>query len=166
MDYSDCIYTKEGIVLIVQVDHVSGEILGTAIEDLYQAGAHNVQVISSITKKNRPGYLVFIDTHSNALASIENTIIEDLAATGWHVLRTDHRHIATEIIVRRVEFATPQGIYQCTAEIKMQKSNPDELRPEHSSCLSIRKALAERGLDLPLHRISQSIVEQVKNTGK
>ena len=41
--------------------------MGSVIEYLYDAGACNVQVIPTITKKNRPGYLFLIDVKSGSL---------------------------------------------------------------------------------------------------
>ena len=55
------LYTKEGILLLVQTDHLDGETLGNLIGRFYDEGAKNVQVISSLTKKNRPGHLILID---------------------------------------------------------------------------------------------------------
>ena len=45
-------YSKEAVLFLVQVDHLSGEILGDVVDSFYAAGAKNVQIISSITKKN------------------------------------------------------------------------------------------------------------------
>lgn len=33
------IYSKEGLLILVQIDHLSGELLGNVIEDFYDAGA-------------------------------------------------------------------------------------------------------------------------------
>ena len=55
------IHTKDGQVFMVQVDHLSGEQIGQSIGRFYAVGASNVQVISAITKKNRPSYVFFID---------------------------------------------------------------------------------------------------------
>ena len=45
------LYSKEGMLLLVQVDHLNGELLGEVIDHFYEAGAKNVQIVSTITKK-------------------------------------------------------------------------------------------------------------------
>lgn len=161
MSILQSIYEKPGNILFVQTDHVPGEVIGTVIEDLYKAGAFNVQVISSVTKKNRPGYLFFIDTAPGDHSRIESIIIHDLGATGWHRLESGHRHVATEIWQREVVFDTPEGPLHYVAAVKVLKKKPEQMRPEHSSCLELREALREKGVNLSLREIDQSIIQQV-----
>ena len=149
---------------MVQVDHISGEIVGTLIDDFYKAGAFNVQVVPTITKKNRPGYLFFIDAAPNGLSEIENVILNEMGATGWHRLDSGHRHVGTEIIEREVCFETSEGLLTFMAQIKIVKKKPDQIRPEHSSCFAIRDALCKRGVNASLVEIQQSIIQQVKAT--
>jgi uncharacterized protein (DUF111 family) len=155
------IHEKPGNILLVQTDHNPGDVIGTVIEDFYKAGAFNVQVISSVTKKNRPGYLFFIDTAPGENSQIESIIINDLGATGWHQLGSEHRHIATEIWHREVVFDTPAGPYRHMAAVKVVMKKPEQMRPEHSSCVAAREALREKGANLSLKEISESIIRQV-----
>lgn len=154
-------YEKKGIVLLVQVDHLSGETIGTVIDDLYEAGAHNVQVLSSITKKNRPGYVFLIDGNETHLAAIEQIILLELGATGWHLLHTGHRHTATRSFSHRVTFATPDGPLELTAKFKAVKARPEMLRPEHASCLEIRQALRQHGVVRSLDQVRQDILFRI-----
>jgi uncharacterized protein (DUF111 family) len=152
---------KPGNILFVQTDHSPGDVIGTVIEDFYKAGALNVQVISSVTKKNRPGYLFFIDTAPGENSQIENIIINDLGATGWHQLGSEHRHIATEIWQRELVFDTPEGPHRHMVAVKVIMEKPEQIRPEHSSCLAIREALREKGANLSLKEISENIIRQM-----
>lgn len=81
------VYSKEGLLFLVQDDHLSGELLGSAIEYLYAVGARNVQRVPSVTKKNRPGQAIFIDAPVNLAQGIERLIVEELASTGWHRIK-------------------------------------------------------------------------------
>ena len=65
------IHSKDGLVFMVQADHLSGECVGQAIGHLYTAGAANVQVVPAITKKNRPSYLFFIDCRPDSADRVE-----------------------------------------------------------------------------------------------
>lgn len=162
MNILDNIYEKPGNVILIQTDHISGEVIGTVIEDFYEAGAFNVQVIPTITKKNRPGYLFLIDTMQGACPQIESIIINELGATGWHQLESCHRHVGTEIWEREVVFDTPKGPYHCLVPIKVLRKKTSQMRPEHSGCLELREKLREKGVNLSLTEIRQSIIQQVK----
>jgi len=66
--YIDLIY-----VLETNLDDVSGEIIGYAIERLMNEGAKDACVIPMFTKKNRPGYILKVisdEKHVNKLISI------------------------------------------------------------------------------------------------
>jgi len=166
MGLLDSIYEKQGNILLIQVDHIPGEIIGTVIDDFFKAGVYNVQVISSITKKNRPGYLMLIDTSSEENPEVERIIVEELGVTGWHMLRTGHRHVATEIKEHMVVFETPNGSVQSNVKVKIIKESPERVRPEHSCCLKIRQLLNEHGVYLSLNDIQSEIVRQLKQQEK
>ena len=46
---------KKSRLILAQVDHLSGELLGFAIGRIMELGAGNVQLIPTITKKTGPG---------------------------------------------------------------------------------------------------------------
>lgn len=166
MDLSH-VYEKEGIVLLAQVDHVSGEILGTAIEDLYEAGAYNVQVIATVTKKNRPGHLFVVDCGKQECPDVEAVLLRELGITGWHRIKTGHRHVGTRVEVYSVIFATPSGPKQYPVQVKRVKHYAHSIRPEHASCLQIRQALKRENVFLSLEMIRTEIIQQIeKQTSK
>ena len=145
------VYSKEGLLFLVQVDHLSGELLGSAIEYLYACGARNVQMLPSVTKKNRPGHAVLIDAPVNLAQDIERVIVEELASTGWHRFSTEHRHMPVESTVRPVKIIV--GSCQINYELggKQIKHEPESVRPEHSSCLKLQCEVKNMtGLDVPL----------------
>lgn len=166
MSVLDNIYEKPGCVLLVQADHISGEIIGTVIDDLYKAGAYNVQVVPTVTKKNRPGYIFFIDIAPGDNLQVESIIIREIGATGWHRIETGHRHVGTEIRHCDVVFDTPEGPLSYTAAIKVVRERQQQIRPEHSSCLALRETLREKGVELSLNEINRSIIEQVMKTSE
>ena len=157
------VFEKKATLFFVQVDHVCGETLGTVIDDLYQAGAYNVQIISTITKKNRPGYLFTIDCGENNHNQIEHVILNEIGATGWHKISTGHRHVATKIEQHIVSFNTPEGEIHLPIQIKLVPSFPNRIRPEHDSCLMVRNILKEKGMNLSLEEIKYEICNQLQS---
>ena len=105
------IYSEGGLIFLVMVDHLNGELLGGVIDSFYAAGAKNVQIISSITKKNRPSYIILIDGSESSAEKIENVIINECGSYGWHRISTDHRHTSVSIITKEIEVVLESGSF-------------------------------------------------------
>ena len=140
------IYEKEGLIFMVQIDHLNGEILGWAINSLYEIGALNVQIISTITKKNRPGHIFFVDIPKKCFDEIEEFFVKELSTTGWHLIKSQHRHIATEAIEKEITFSIDDKKIKCRLEGKQIKGKPETVRPESRSCIAIYEKLKEEGV--------------------
>ena len=90
------------MLILVQIDDRSGEVLGHALEELMSLGARNVEVLSSVTKKGRPGSVVLIDLETDEEAGVAAYLAAELGAWGYHVLETQHRHFETVLEERSV----------------------------------------------------------------
>lgn len=135
------IFTKEGIIYYVQVDHLSGENLGQIIHYLYESGASNVQVIPTITKKNRPGHLFLIDCQPKNNDKIEKIVARELTSGGWHKINTEHRHLSTEIIKREVTIKLADKTFPFVTVGKKIGEEGMNLRPEHQNCLDLKNEI-------------------------
>lgn len=93
------------MLLLVQVDDRSGEVLGRALEELVAMGARNVQLLSSHTKKGRPGTLLLIDVDEALEPDVADYLVVELGAWGYHVLAAEHRHFEVEVRERTVTVA-------------------------------------------------------------
>ena len=122
---------------MVQIDHLCGEIIGNTIDCLYEAGASNVQVLSSITKKNRPSYVIFIDCRPKFIEEIERVIISDLGTGGWHIFNTTHRHLVAEKIKRNITFNLGDIKFDYIMEFKLIGDGNDNIRVEFESCKNL-----------------------------
>ena len=136
------IHSKDGLVFMVQADHLSGECVGQAIGHLYTAGAANVQVVPAITKKNRPSYLFFIDCRPDSADRVEEAIAGELTSGGWHRMDTVHRYQYNERLKRPVELCFQGETLHFTVEGKKFESG--SLRPEHDSVVGLREAVYEK----------------------
>ena len=81
---------KDAKLLLLQVDHLSGEEMGHLIESMYGLGAMNVNVVSTITKKNRPGFLVLVDMGSKAEPAFSAELASTFGISGYHRINTVH----------------------------------------------------------------------------
>jgi hypothetical protein len=149
---------QAGILLFVQVDHLSGELLGDALEQLYAAGAANVQILSTLTKKGRPGSLIMIDALPDKLDAVEHIVVTELGVAGWHRMTTQHVHLRTEIVARRLTILTPTGALHEEVRGKRLADDGKTVRPEYRSCVALRDRLrTECGLCVPLDEVVRMV---------
>ncbi len=152
------IHTKQGNLIIAQSDNISGEIIGAVIEQLYRAGAHNVQVIPTVTKKNRTGFLFVIDAKEASVPKIEEVVFYEIGATGWHCLKTEHRHVAVEILEKTAEICVGDTNFQFVFQAKWTPEDPDFYRPEYECCAALKqKILDMTGRNIPLKNLYRII---------
>ena len=155
---------QAGNLLFVQVDHLSGELLGDALEQLYAAGATNVQILSTVTKKGRPGNLIVIDALSDKLDAVERVVVTELGVTGWHRMTTQHVHVRTEIVTRRLTILTPTSTLQEEVRGKRLADDGKTVRPEYRSCVALRDRLrTECSLCLPLYEVVRMVGVTLEN---
>jgi uncharacterized protein (DUF111 family) len=93
------------MLILVQVDDRSGEVLGHALEELMRLGARNVQLLGSVTKKGRPGNVLLVDLEAEAEPAIAAYLAAELGAWGYQILEAQHRHFDTVLRARAVTVA-------------------------------------------------------------
>src|SRR4030067_1144435 len=81
---------KEAQLIFAQVDHVSGAVTGFAIGKIMELGANNVQLTPTITKKNRPGNIIIIDSDAEHEGVISRFLASELKVSGYHKINTTH----------------------------------------------------------------------------
>jgi len=136
------INSKNSVLFLVQIDHLSGECVANAIECFYEAGASNVQVIPSVTKKNRPSYIFLIDCRAGREDVIELVIINELGTGGWHQMDTVHRYLRNRIIKRRIEIRNNDQKFEYTIEGK--EFDSDTIRPEYENVSELKNIIKKR----------------------
>lgn len=88
---------KSGRLLLFHFDHLSGEETGALIEMLQEWGASDVQIIPTVTKKNRPGHLALVDVTASDESRIAGELARQFGISGYHRLQTDHCHQAVAL---------------------------------------------------------------------
>lgn len=158
------IFSKEGTLFFVQIDHLTGELLGHIIDCFYEAGAKNVQIVNSVTKKNRPAYLIFIDGTKADAAKIERVIVDECGSSGWHKIETCHRHTRVSILTREIKIRTDKGVYDFTVRGKVIGEDVKNIRPEYDDCVKLKELLREKeGTHFPVRRLQMELTELFHN---
>jgi len=139
-------------LLMAQVDDVPGELMGEFIARAEALGARNVQVVPSLTKKNRPAYLVYLDVPAALEAAAGRLLGAELGCWGYRVLAAEHRHFditrgSLALTVHR------EGVtHQSAMRFKTISDGGERLRikAEHDDLSSFCAALRAAGTGLPL----------------
>lgn len=154
------LYSKEGLIFLIQVDHLNGELIGNMIDSFYEAGAKNVQIVSAVTKKNRPSYMIFVDAREKDADAIEQVIVEECGSSGWHRIETCHRHTNVSILKKDITIRTAKATYEFQVEGKVIDDDTANARPEYENCASLKKFLQEKeGRTIPLRKLTGYIAE-------
>ncbi len=81
---------KDGLLLMFQIDHLSGEELGWILETDGISGLRNTQLIPTLTKKGRPGYILLLDVDPELEVKAVRAVRQHLPVFGYHRLGTQH----------------------------------------------------------------------------
>jgi len=159
-------YKKSAALILVQVDHLTGEFLGAAREQLAAKGVINVQMLSCLTKKARPGHILLIDAPEERIEEVEAYLVKDLGVSGWHRIPTEHVYVATQIIEKKLIFRTDSADVEIDVFGKKIKEAQVHIRPEHESCVQVQKKLyQEFNCKIPLRELEKKIAEALNSQG-
>jgi len=110
---------KEGVLMLVQLDHLTGEDVGWAMEAKGIPGIRNRNLISTLTKKGRTGHLLLLDVDPEAEAEVGHFLIDSLATNGYHRIETRHVHCHT--VIRQVKVIVKQKDLQLSAAVRLKR---------------------------------------------
>jgi len=136
---------KDARIILAQVDHVSGEILGFAIERMMELGAHNVQLIPAITKKNRPGNIILIDTDDRHEEEIANFLARELRISGYHRIQTSHVFQKVTFVEKTIHLSLngKSKSLLCKFKIIGDPSAPMSIDVEHDFLVEVQKIASD-----------------------
>lgn len=161
------------LLVLAQVDHACGDIISSVMEQLSAAGARNVHLVPSLTKKGRPGYLLFVDVPAAHLEAIERLLSVELGVLGWRVMSAEHRGPATDH--RTVDVALRHGCVEETvsvpAKVVRDPAGGGQIAHiEHDFCVRLQRELRQSdGVAIPLRILKariQSAVADALNEGR
>jgi glycyl-tRNA synthetase alpha subunit len=137
---------KKSKLIFAQIDHISGDVLGFALERIMELGANNVQLIPTITKKNRPGNIMIIDVDDQNEEVMAEFLAKELNVPGYH--RIDTRHVFHNISFAKKNLTISANgvIHKASCEIKLMGDtlNPVSVSVEHDFLVEIQKLLLDK----------------------
>lgn len=149
----------KGKLIIAQVDHSSGEVIGHSMQRLFQMGAWNVQLLQSITKKNRPGYMLFIDLPEELVEKVAVFLASELGIWGYHILESQHVHF--DVYFREKTLRLTAGDHNSIIKIRpkyiAQRGKLLSIKVDHDQLVQIQEQVEEWGYSFPLAALRSSI---------
>lgn len=135
---------KEGVLILVQLDRLTGEEIGWMLETLSIPGVRNRNLIPSLTKKGRMGYLLLIDAEPDAEDEVGRFLMENLDTYGYHRIKTEHVHHKT--VTRVVRVLVSGGEKSIEAKVRLKGREDKEDAPyfiESDDLFSLHERIVE-----------------------
>ncbi|MCU0719331.1 MAG: nickel pincer cofactor biosynthesis protein LarC [Pirellula sp.] len=127
------------VVLETNLDDISGEQIGFAVETLWGMGALDVFTTAIQMKKNRPGVLLSVICRREQRLEMERAIFEHTGTLGVR----SRRQARTILPRAKIEIDTPWGLV--SGKVSRLPSGAVDFSPEYEDCQAIAK---ENGLRL------------------
>lgn len=78
------------MLLMVNVDDVTGELVSHVINEVMTMGANNVHVVPAVTKKGRPEYLFYVDAEPDKVEDLGLYFARELGTIGMRLFESSH----------------------------------------------------------------------------
>jgi pyridinium-3,5-bisthiocarboxylic acid mononucleotide nickel chelatase len=92
-------------ILETNIDDIRGEVLGAFISEIMESGALDVYLINTITKKNRPGYLIRIICQKDDIPTLIQFIIHKTGTLGVRIKKEERVCIFRKLHKIHVHFS-------------------------------------------------------------
>jgi uncharacterized protein (DUF111 family) len=135
---------KDGMLILAQVDHLTGEELGFAIDQIMRWGARNVHALPGTTKRNRPSCVLLIDIDPDDEAKWARLLAEELSVYGYHRILTSHycsrcRQQSHTVIIRKGRTRLETHIHS-----KVSGHGTGDCRVEHADLVRLREQVEQK----------------------
>ncbi len=106
------------MLILVNVDDISGEVIPHIIEGLMDRGAENVHAVQSITKKGRLEYIFLVDAPEDSIEPLGAFLVAEVGTIGMRVLES--RHICFNYRFKQMHLTaeTARGSQQAIVRVK------------------------------------------------
>lgn len=154
------------MLLMVNVDDISGELIPYVIDGLMARGAGSVHVVQSLTKKGRLEYLFLIDTPEEAIDKLGGFLVSELGTLGIRVFDTSHIRFEYRFCQVRLEWDRPGGkgpAASALVQVKQVLNHQGEVvsvKAEFDDLQVMIEALENAGCHISLSGLKR-VVEQV-----
>ncbi|WP_202320584.1 nickel pincer cofactor biosynthesis protein LarC [Archaeoglobus neptunius] len=143
-------------VIETNLDDVSGEYMGYAMENLIQVdGVLDVTTIPAFGKKGRPGFVMRIIANLDRAEEVAEEVMRQTGSLGVRIIPVYHRQIA-----EREEYRMKVKIRGEDFEVRFKRSLPEfrHMKPEFDDI-----AMIASRLDIPIHEVYRKVLRVLEN---
>ena len=153
------------LLLMAQVDDVPGELIGEFIQRAVDIGAKNVQVVPSITKKNRPGYIVYVDVAESFENDIAALFGAELGTWGYRIIAAEHKHFEIERFDVQVKVCASQVEHEFALRAKRisQAEVFTRVKVEYDDLSKICASLRELNESISISELKAAVESALRN---
>lgn len=142
------------VILETNIDDVTGEVIGYAVERLFAAGAVDVFVTPALGKKNRPVQVVSVITDHARYRDLTGILMDETGTLGVRI-REEPRLVA-ERSRRPVEVRVGERTFAVRVKTSRVHGREVAIKPEYEDMKQIALAL-----DIPLRRVAMEVQQQI-----
>jgi len=150
------------MLMMMNVDDISGEVLPHLIDELMNRGAHSVHVVQALTKKGRLEYLFWVDAAEEKVEALAAYLATETGTLGVRVFDPHHIHFDYRIRRARVDAQGDAAPVQTTIRVKEVLAQDGRVTSAKAESDDLRAALAElrdEGVDIAFSCLKR-LVEQ------
>ncbi|MFX1315484.1 MAG: nickel pincer cofactor biosynthesis protein LarC [Promethearchaeota archaeon] len=154
-------YLEQVTVLETDVDDVSGEILGNFIEKFQSEKILDLQILPSLTKKNRPSHIIRVLCYPKYMFKIIDKVIRELGTLGVRLNTINRVCIERRIESQNIEINGKNFNVNCKISyIESEKGREIvNVKPEYED---LKKISEISGLSVKrLHALAQSQIKEL-----
>ena len=135
---------KDGILILAQADHLTGEEIGFAIDEIMNWGANNVYAFPGITKKNRTGCVLMIDVKPDEEEEWTRRLAEEFSIYGYHRILSSHYCLPCRTQSCAVTIRKGTACFETEVRFKMPENGDGPCRIEHSDLVHLREQVHQK----------------------
>jgi hypothetical protein len=128
----------EIVVLETNLDDVTGEVIGNAVDKLLQEGARDVSVIPMFTKKNRPGHIIKIIADRTTAEHLSKVLMEETGTLGVRLYPCERHILNRETVPIEMEIREAKE----SINVKVARNRKGEIlqiKPEYEEAKRLAK---------------------------
>lgn len=146
------------LLLMAQIDDAPGELLGYVVDELARMGAKNVQLLSSLGKKGRPGYVLLVDIEASDEEAFAGLLVGELGVWGYRVLAARHRHFEVRRYDTTLELHRADQVHSVPLRVKriLCDGRLVRVKAEHDDLVAAVESLRD-GAGVPLSVIKAEV---------
>jgi len=136
----------EVVVLETNLDDVSGEVIGRAVERLMEAGARDVSITPVFMKKNRPGHLISVIADKTKTEHLAELLMEETGTLGVreipvsrHISRRTNSTITLDVEGKKFQVRVKRALTSTGHSTSGKVEYEDLRRISNETGLSIRE---------------------------